>query len=326
MAKSKAVARPQARPRRRAADTEHITRLFVVGGVVAVIIIAAGVIAFGWYQTQIKPLSKTVLQVGSVKYSLGHLERRMTYQKEQTTYYDQGQAALQLPDDTISQLEVEAKLLQGASELNITVTDEEFATEIKERGNVAEDAKPDVYAAAFQKQVKDSGLHEGEYRQMVKADLLQTKVFDYYRFIAAPSEPQIRANYLIADTQENADEALTRVRAGEDFKTVGDDVSGGQGSGVLEWTPRGGSAFLPQAIEDFLFDQAQVGQVSDPQPVGSLFYVTQLLERDPNRALDDQGRERVAQREISKWLDGLKLTTTQHFSDEDRNRALDDVY
>jgi len=326
MAKSKAAARPQARPHRRPADSEHITRLFVVGGVIAVILIATGVIAFGWYQTQIKPLSKTVLQVGSIKYSLGHLERRMKFQKAQTSYYDQQQTAPLLPDDTIFQLEVEAKLLQGASELNISITDEEFAKEIKSNGNVAEDAKADVYAAAFKQQVTESGLKQSEFEQMVRAGLLQTKVFDYFTYIAAPNEPQVRANYLTADSQEMAQAALTRIQAGEDFKTVADEVAGEQANGVLDWTPRGGSSFLPQQIEDFLFDTAQAGQVSDPQAIGSVYYVTQLLEKDPNRALDDEGRQRVAQRELSNWLDGLKLSTTQHFSDEDRNRAFDAVY
>ena len=124
MAKSKTAARTEVRHRRRPADQEQMTRLLIVGGVIAVIAIAAGIIGFGWYQTKIKPLGKTVLQVGSMKYSLGALERRMELMRDESaTYYD-GQRILLLPRDTMDQLTLEAKTLQGASQLKVTITDE----------------------------------------------------------------------------------------------------------------------------------------------------------------------------------------------------------
>jgi parvulin-like peptidyl-prolyl isomerase len=328
MAKSKAqVARPQVRHRRRPADSEHITRLLILGGVISVILIAGGVIAFGWYQTHVKPLNKTVLQVGSMNYSLGHLERRMKDLKGRSSFYTQSNAtAQQLPDDALTQLEREAKMLQGSSELHVSVSDEEFATEIKSRGNVAADAKPDVYAASYKEQVKASGLKQHEFELMVRADLLQTKLADYFKFVAAPSEAQIKANYLVADTQEKAQQAYTRISNGEDFKTVADQIVTSQANGNIDWMPRGGSALLSDAVETFLFDTAKPGEISQPMQTGALYYVTQLLDRDPNRALDDQGRQRVARRDLVKWIDGLTLTSVQHFSDADRNRALNAVY
>src|SRR3990170_5042717 len=79
-AKSQAAQGQQARPRPRAAqrvDPERFNRLLILGGVIAVILLAFGVIGYGWDATQIKPLSKTVLRVGDTKVSFGHLERRM---------------------------------------------------------------------------------------------------------------------------------------------------------------------------------------------------------------------------------------------------------
>lgn len=328
MAKTKAIAqpRPQPRHRRRPADTEHITRLLVVGGVVAVLAIVVGIIGFGWYQTHIKPLGKTVLVVGAKDYSLGDLEHRMKYMKNQGSYYTQSnQLAAQLPDDAMSELEREAKITQGVSELHITVSDDEFAKEIKDKGGVSEDAKPDVYAASFKKQVKDSGLKESEYRAMVTADLLQRKLTDYFKFIAKPSEPEIKANYLIAESQDKAQAAITRINGGEDFATVAKDVMGGNGDGTLDWTPRGGS-FLPEDVEAFLYDTAQVNQMSDPISVNGVFYVVKLTDKDPNRTLDDTGRSQVAQRDLNTWIDGLKITTTKHLSDANKQRALNDVF
>ena len=101
MAKSKVVARPQVRHRRRPADTEHTMRLLVVGGVIAVVVGAVALIGFGWYWTHIKPLGKNVLQVGTISYDLGALERRMKLIKSGSSFYTQNQsAAAQLPDGT----------------------------------------------------------------------------------------------------------------------------------------------------------------------------------------------------------------------------------
>jgi parvulin-like peptidyl-prolyl isomerase len=329
MAKSRAqaqVARPQARHRRRPADTEHLTQLFIVGGVIAVLVIVAAIIGIGYYQTQLKPLGKTVLQVGSIKYSLGHLERRMKVLRQSTSYYDPGVGAPLLADDTMNQLEREARMLQGASEKNISISDEEFATEIKNRGNIADDAKPDVYAKSYAQQIKDSGLHKSEFEMMVRASLLRTKLLDYFRFVTPAVQPQVKANYLVADTQEKADAALTRIRAGEDFKTVADAVVGPNTNGNYDWTPSGGPSFLPKEVEDFLFNTGQVGQTSDAISIGSSYYVVQLLDKDPARALDDTGRQRAGQRDFDAWVDGLKLVVTKHLSDSDKSKALNYVY
>lgn len=327
MAKSKAIARPEVRHRRRPADAEHVTRLLVVGGVIAVLAIVVGIIAFGWYQTKIKPLGKTVLEVGSIEYDLGQLERRMELlKKENSSYYTQSsQFAEQLPDDTMAQLEREAKILQGASELHVSISDEEFATEIKDRGGVSEDAKADVYAASFKEQVKESGLEVNEFRRMVKAELLQRKLSDYFKFVAAPSEAEIKASYIIADSEENAQAALARVQGGEDFVTVAKDVMGENADGALDWTPRGAS-FLPDDVENFLFDTAELNQISDPISANDLFYVVQLVEKDPDRQLDDTGRQQVAQRDQIAWVDGLNIAVVNHLSVEDKQRALDDVF
>jgi len=294
--------------------------------VIAVLAIVVGIIAFGWYQTKIKPLGKTVLEVGSMKYNLGQLERRMEFLKDQSSYYTQSsQFADQLPDDTMVQLEQEAKILQGASELHVSISDEEFATEIKDRGGVSEDAKADVYAASFKEQVKESGLKENEFRLMVKADLLQQKLSDYFKFVAAPSEAEIKASYMIADSEETAQAALARVQAGEDFVTVAKDVMGENADGALDWAPRGAS-FLPEDVENFLFDTAQLNQISDPIEVSGVFYVVQLLDKDPDRQLDDQGRQQAAQRDQGAWVDGLNIAAVNHLSDEDKQRALTDVF
>lgn len=345
MAKSKAqAARPPVERRRRSAhaDPERWTRILILGGAAAAIALAVGLIAFGWYQTHIKPLSKTVLQVGTTKYSLAHLERRMELLRAQDPSYGQlatQSALLALPDVTLGLLEREGKLLEAASELQITVTDEDVAAEIRDRGSLAADVEASAYAAEFKKQVDDSGLKQGEYLKMIKAYLLGQKVQDYFRFVAPASEAQVRGQYIVFDDQAKATTAVQRLRAGDSPEQIATDLglsvssSGSSTSAAsaltpIDWTPRADASALPADIQDFLFG-AQPNQVSDviTSTGGSFFFIAQLLERDDNRALDDAGKQTVAGREMNKWLDGLntKLTVKNSLSTSDRTRALNDT-
>ena len=336
MAKSKAQpARADVARRRHTAkaDAERWNRILLVGGVAAVVLIAVGVIAFGWYQTQIKPLSKTVLQVGSTKYSLSHVERRMRLLRQQDpTYGDQAttNSLLALPDVTVNLLEREAKLLEAAAELNITVTDEEVAAEIGDRGSLAADVEPGVYAAEFRTQVEDSGLKESEYVKMVRAYLLGNKASDYFNFLAPQSEPQVKGQYIVFDDPTKADQGLQRVRAGEAFDPVATELGIGSDIGTAlnqqDWIPRTYTDGNPDKIQAYFFG-AQPEQISDVITFGSYYVVAQLLEREDNRALDDQGRQRVASRGFEEWIESLNATLTvkRDFSASDSDRALTDV-
>jgi parvulin-like peptidyl-prolyl isomerase len=327
-AERRAVRRPERTRTARRTDAEGWNRRLIIGGVVAVIVLAVGVIGFGWYQTQIKPLDKTVLRVGDTKFSLAHLERRMKLEREDNPLFAQGgQQLLQLPDIALQQLEREARLLEGADELNVTVSEEEVIEEIRQRGNLADAVVEDLFAQEFRRQVEESGLRENEYRQMLRAQLLDEKVRNYFVYLAPEKEPQVRANWMVADDEDRAEEALQRLEAGEDFALVAQELSLGTGSpgqGVLDWAPRGIAFFLPDDLKDFLFE-AEPGERSEIVPSGNLFYIVELLEREDDRPLDGQQREQVGNRDMGEWLVGLDVEIERDLTEEDALRALEDV-
>ena len=327
MAKAKARPIQQARPAARHVDPDRTTRMLVVGGVVALIVLALGVIGYGWYQTQIKPLGKTVLQVGETKFSLGHVERRMRLELDLNSGY-QGQALLQLPDNIVAQLEDEGRLLEGVAELNLTVTEAELATDIRERGGLAEDVEAGVFADEFRRQVEESHLHEGEYRQMLTANLLGNKARSYFTYLAPSAEPQVLFRWIVVDNQDSAEDVLRRLDAGEDFTTVGQEVSldptrAEKKTANEDWSPKG---FFPSvSVEKYLFEDGQVGQRSDIIAVGDFSYIVELVDRDDDHQLGDTQRARVGERELAAWLERVNVQVTKDFTIEDASRALNDV-
>jgi parvulin-like peptidyl-prolyl isomerase len=316
----------------RRTDPEQISRILLVGGVVAVLLIAAGVIAFGWYQTEIKPGGKTVLQVGETEYSLNALTRRVKLTVKENTTFQQQQYAQVLPDYLMLQLEREAKLLERANTINdITVTEEEIDNKIKENGSLAADADARAFAAEYSKQVEASGLHRDEFRQKIRADLLEEKVRNYFLYLAPAEEAQVRARVIVVEDVGEGRQVLERLAAGEDFATVAREVSkdttSAEKGGEVDWSTRG--AFADAKIEDFLFDEeAKAGDRSEVIDTDAGAYIVELIERADSRALDATQKQLVADRELRDWLKAQdeELTIERHLSAEDTNRVLNDVY
>jgi hypothetical protein len=331
-AKSRQVQRAQQRARaahHTAADSERMNRTLIVGGIVAVILIVLGIIGFGWYQTQIRPLGKTVLTVGDVKFNLAHLERRMELELQDNPFYTSSNALLQLPDIMYERLVEEGRLLEAGPTLpSITLTEEDLTAEIRARSGLAEDVAPDVFAAEFRRQVEESGLRENEYRQMLQAEILRDKVRAFFIFAAPAEAEQARARWIVVDTQADADEALQRLAAGEDFVEVALDLSAQPqlaepGETDEDWIPR--ELLGNEPLEKFLFDEAAPGQRSDIIVSNDVFYIVELLDHEEARALSDVQRSNVAELDMQEWLEGVDVKVDRNFSEEDAVRALDDA-
>lgn len=330
MAKTKTQAAGRARAAHQA-DPERWTRLFIIGGVVVVLAVVAGIVAFGWYQTQIAPRGKTILQVGETKISLGYLEDRMELQLEQNPSLAQQQGgALLLLESVLINLESEAKLLEAAAELGITVSDEEVDARIREQGNISEGSASSAFVAELSRQVEESGLSEDQYLQMIRAQILDGKVREHFAAEVPERAPHVRARMLEIppDQEEAAQQALQILQAGgENFQSVAAAfAAAGVANRDITWGARG---TLPsENVEEFLFDEAQPRQLSDVISAPNALYIVRLLERDEDREVDETQRQQLASREMAAWLSSLdaSLSVERNLSDEDRARAVNDVF
>lgn len=317
-------------PRGRAAhqaEREQWGRRLVIGGAVAVIVVVVGIIAYGWYQTQIKPLGKIVVRVEDTEFSLAHLERRVD--REKAAY--SADNYLLLVDNVLIRLEREGLLLAGAGELDISVSDEEVTAEVRARGNLAEDVEQNIFATEFRRQVEESGLREDEYRQMLRAELLEEKVSNFFLYVAPTEEPQARGRWIVVEDVDAADQIVERLDAGEDFADLAkefsiDSANADQG-GEFAWTPRNVWP-IPEEVHNFLFDEAEVGGHSDVISAYSLYYIVELLERADVRSLDEEQRQDVADRDMEAWLSALaeRIDDEVSFDEDDLNKLADDVF
>lgn len=326
MAKSKRKETQPAQPAHKA-DPERAARIFILGGVGAMLLLVVGLLVGGWYWTQVRPLDKTVLKVGEIEFSLGHLERRMSDELSLIPLSSLSNEFLfALPDTVLRAFEREAKVLEAAGDLDVTVTGLEIDEEIALRGNIAAGADPSAFAAELKRQVEGSGLKLDEFLQMIKAELLENKVQVHFTDEAADQEPQVRARWIVisVDDLEAAQELFARLEAGEEFAVVMEDLPDSAVSTVEDWVPRG--LFPDQAIEDFLFE-TQPDQYSEviSTPIGH--FIVELQERDEERELDEIQKDRIGTRELLIWLGSLDaiIEIDRNITDEDRIRAIEDI-
>lgn len=286
-------------------ERERFRQLLLVGAVGLVIVAAIAIAAFGYYQTQIAPKHKTVLQVGETRFSLSHFERRLRLELETNPALQQ--MAANLPDLVLSQLEDEGVLLEAAPRLGVEVTEDDIDAEIGQRTGVSPGGDERIFASAYRQDVRDSGLHADEYRRMLRADLLEQGAQAKFRDEVPAREPQARARLILVEAEEQAQEVIQRLEAEEDFAALALELSLDPASkergGELDWLVQG---TMLASIDDFLFS-AEPGTLSGPLDVSGLYVVLELLERQ-DRDLSDTQKDSVASREHREWLDETKAT------------------
>lgn len=327
--KSRAEARLAARQRAAAHDEEGLGRRLIIATIVLGLLIVAGIVAFGWWWSEVRPFSETVLQVGDTAFSLDHVVRRMELEQKTNGALYSSDPRL-LSQTVIRKLEQEGKLLEGAAQLKIKVTDKELDAEIRESGGLSANARPSEFVAELDRQVEESGLHKDEYLQMLRARLLEEKVRNYFLYVAPDKEEQAKVRWIFLTDQTEANEALKRLEAGEGFAKVArelsqDSASASQG-GDLGWRVRG-QLFVDE-VEEFVFETGKVGVRSDVISTDFGFYIVQIQDYAKSRKLDQSQRNAVAERLMNEWLEGLNKTVQvkNDFTEEVELKAIERVF
>jgi parvulin-like peptidyl-prolyl isomerase len=208
-----------------------------------------------------------------------------------------------LPEAAFISLRNELTLVTRAeSELGITATPEEIATALRDKANVPAGADEKTFADAYKRVLDSSGLRDSEYRRLVTAEVLETKIRDKFTREAPPSIIQAKVEVIQAANEEDARRAIERINAGEPWPVVAQDLSQAADvattGGVQDFAPQGG--FNP-AYDDFAFS-SNIGQLSDPLSTGgATAYVVRVIDRQ-DLALKEEQKPAYVDRKYGDWL------------------------
>ncbi len=171
------------------------------------------------------------------------------------------------------------------------ITDEEFTQD---------------YADYLKLLKEETGLSEAEYRQIVEAELLATKVYDYFADQVPAEAEQVNVSEIRVETEEDAQAALKRLDAGEDFALVATEVStntfSAENGGELGWFLKDelDTRFGPDIAEAAF--SLEPGKYSQPVSTADGWRIIKVNERDV-RPLTDFQLSTQQREAYTDWLE-----------------------
>ena len=320
--------RQRARPRPSSAvrrDDERRVQVILRIAIALVAVVVVGIGAFGYYQTSVKPKGESVIRVGDRAFDMGYMERRLRYtirnaNPEDLVLRNANSAVATILQD-VSDEELDRR---GAAEIGISVSEDEIDAEIRLRLRVPETADTSVFAEAYRNEVRQSGLHPSEYREVVAARLLEEKLRQRFRAQIPATTEQIRLRDILVQ-QTELQKVLDRLKAGEDFAAVASEVSldttTKDKGGEMDWQPRGG---MPPEAESAVFSLA-VGQVSEPVYLSGGYYIYQVLEKAADREVTPDQQQQIEDQMYTDWRSGLAEQFPVVYADNDMQRFQEQI-
>jgi parvulin-like peptidyl-prolyl isomerase len=254
-------------------------------------------------------------------------------------YLDQqiqlAQAELQaLPETMVEELIEDRIIRQEAARRGITVTEEEVQIELETQfgydrnppepvsieateeltatENITETATPtpvpktyeefaEQSAGYFQAIRQATGFTEQDFRELLESSLYRAKVEEALMAEMPTTAEQVQALHILVETEEEAGQVLARLEAGETFEDLATelslDTSSGAAGGDLGWFPRG---WMVEPFEEAAFGLA-AGETSGPVQSQFGWHIIRVLERDPERPLEEADLQQYQRILLDDW-------------------------
>jgi parvulin-like peptidyl-prolyl isomerase len=156
---------------------------------------------------------------------------------------------------------------------------------------------------------ENADVGEVEFRQIERASLLRDKVQEALGSEIPTSAEQSRARHILVETEEEANEVIERLQAGEDFAELAEELSTDPGSGAqggdLGFVPRG-RFVVP--VDEAVFT-LPIGEVGEPVESDYGWHVIEVLEREERELSPSDYRinQRMA---YDEWLTNAREEVT----------------
>ena len=298
-------------------------RLVFIFGVVVIVAVLA-LLSYGYYDQVYKPdhaeankLHKTIVQVNEKKFSLEYIidvMRFLNQQEANKAASSSGSSAVTAKtytlDDAIQVIEYGELLQQAAPGLGISVSDDDVQTKLKSLvlpTNAPEDLTQDQFLKYYNAVLKSQHVSDKEFRALVTGDLLRPKLQDYLKTQVPKSAEQVHVQGTLVDKSRVTNVADRLVFTADTLSQVAQETTLETGSqttgGDLGWMIKG---IVGTKFDEVVFN-LEPGVLSPPiddetgQTTNGVWLVS-VLEKVPDKALDDNQVTSFATADYSKWF------------------------
>jgi foldase protein PrsA len=281
-------------------------QFYAMAAIIGLVVVAVGIIGYAVISDEISDRNRpgsTAVAVGDREFSLEYFTDRVdSYVQQnggnqQITIQNGGanQAIAAVQQEIVE----EQVLVSQAGELGLAATEDEILDEIAQRMGI--NKEDPTFSTSFQEELTRSGMTEEQFREVATAAVLRTKVVEKYTAEVPASAESVHYRQILVATQAEADDLRAQLEAGGDFaalaKQMSLDTQTKENGGDAGWVPRG---VLDKSIEDHLFAQ-EINKVTT-YPTESTIYVYQVIEKAPDRPVEEAQKTALAQTKYGTWF------------------------
>lgn len=194
---------------------------------------------------------------------------------------------------------IEQELIeQAAPVLGISVTDEDVAAEI---AALRSDLSDEDWQAAM---ALNGYTNEADFAEAQHDALIAQRVRDAVLGPLAGDVMQVHARHIVVRTEQQANDILARLEAGEAFETLAQnlsiDVTTKDRGGDLGWFTA--NELMDERLSDVAFG-LEPGQIAGPIPTLIGYHIIQVIER-AERPVEPERMPLLMENAFLNWLDG----------------------
>jgi parvulin-like peptidyl-prolyl isomerase len=167
-------------------------------------------------------------------------------------------------------------------------------------------------------------ISDADFRRLaVEPRLYRERLLEAFAAEVPASAEQVHARHILVNSESDAKDVLAyinevgldKVDWNELASKRSVDTATSSNGGDLGWFPRG---VMAPEVEQVAFS-LEPGQISQPVSTTFGYHIIQVLEKDPNRPLDDNQREQLRNARFSTWLqERRQQPDVQRFFDSDK--------
>jgi parvulin-like peptidyl-prolyl isomerase len=276
-------------------------------GLIVVVVLAAvalGVVGYAFWKDEADRRGRpgsTAIQVEDRYYRLDYFSRRLSMFIDQVGGLNSDAAQYTTAIPAVAETLIQEEIVRRFAE-NLEATDDEIKAEIATRlGITVEDESFDT---VFEQELSRSGFTEEEYRDMIKASVLQDKLLTRFTDQLPETAESVRYRQILVSSQEEADDIIAEIEGGADFAALAVerslDTATKPAGGEVGWVPRG----VNLSTEDLIFG-TEVGDLTSV-PVASGVLVIEVEEKADAREIEEEQRAPLAGRALQDWVEGQR--------------------
>jgi len=145
------------------------------------------------------------------------------------------------------------------------------------------------------------GFNENDIKELYRIQILSQKIYELITADVPTEEEQVWARHILVETQEEAEQVLSRLENGEDWSQiaaeVSTDTSNKDQGGDLGWF---GSNKMVEEFENVAF-ALDIGEISQPVETSFGFHIIQVLGKEV-RPIDGATLDQNKSAFFSEWL------------------------